>query len=224
METANNQTVFIEYGYARKGQHIVTVVQRMNYQKHIIGRIYKEYNPEIKRTYYQAYDFLGNQIFFNTNEIGDLKNKFKKNGMLLAEGKLAHEKTQRRENAKFPINQKPARANDLKNIRDNKSERGQTKEKATENNKMSERAKLEKIEREQDEKNALQYQTQSHSTEGEKSDSKIPEKADESSSQEVNHHEEQLQEMEDEKSEREMELEEIRTGNDDREQDMEIDL
>ena len=45
-----------------KGQHFMTAVQTVDHQRIIIGRIFREYNPEIKKTYYHAYDFDGNQF------------------------------------------------------------------------------------------------------------------------------------------------------------------
>ena len=155
METITSKTVFIEYSSARKGQHFMTVVQTINHERVIIGRIFREYNPEIKRSYYQAYDFAGNQVFVNCFDISELKNKFKKSGKSLAEMSLATRKMalqkmaiQKRE--KFPYSQNALRTHDIKAIREKKFDRGKGITKTPEKQNPSEKTKLIKMEKEQD--------------------------------------------------------------------------
>jgi len=209
METTTSKTVFVEYSTARKGQHFMTAVQTLNHERVIIGRIYRDYNPETKKTYYQAYDFEGNQIFFNTQEISELKNKFKKTGRMLAEGKIASQKVAREKNEKFPPSQTAPRRNAIQAIRDKKNDRERGKTKNQEKENLTEKAKLNQMEREQDEKNSVKYGNE-----------KSPDQSKAGLNSENPKPEEQNKEPEIEKSDREMELEQIRADNDDREQDI----
>ena len=223
MET-NSKTVFIEYSYARKGQHFMTVVQTIDHERITIGRIFREYDPDFKRTNYQAYDFAGNQIFFNTNDISELKNKFKKSGKFLADANLATQRASRQQNVRIPTNQKTARTNDIRALRDKKTDIEKGKTKTPEKEKITEKTKLNAMEKEQDEKNATQYKSLGRLIEGEMANhqrSQENNKAD--SNLENTNQKDQSQEnenLESEKSDREMELEEIRADNDEREQDI----
>lgn len=218
METTKSKTVFIEYSSARQGQHFMTVVQTVDHERVIVGRIYRDYNPEIKKTYYRAYDFNGDQIFGNGYDISELKNKFKRSGKFMADIVLATRRVSRQEKVRFPINQKNTRENDIKSIRDKKTDKEKEKTKAPEKEKLNEKAKLNQMEKEQDEKNAIQYKDLGHLIEGEKVYEKSQEKVETNSNQENTDQKDQS--LESEKSEREMELEGIRADNDDREQDI----
>src|ERR1039457_2924670 len=127
METKTGKTVFIEYSTNRPGQHFMTVVQTVDHERIIIGRIYRDYNPETKKTYYKAYDFEGNQIFGDDQDISELKNKFKKSGKFLSDMVIGIRRANLKVNYKPQINHNPVRVNDIKSIRDKKN--GRDKEK-----------------------------------------------------------------------------------------------
>jgi hypothetical protein len=217
MATQEGKTVFIEYSTAKKGQHFMTVVQTMNHERVIVGRIYRDYNPETKKTYYRAYDFAGNQVFVNCFDISELKNKFKRSGKFLAEVSLATRKQARQVNIKLPNDQKVSRINDIKTIRDKKAGKEKEKTKDQQKDKVSEKTKLNQMEKEQDAKNPAQFKDLANIIDKEMDNDRSHEKSESSSNQED-------QSLEEEKSEREIELEEIRADNEDRDQDREIDL
>lgn len=79
-----NKTVFIEYSTARKNQHFMTVVQVVDGKRIIIGRIFREYDAEKKKTFYTAKAWEGSDIFFDTHELTALKKKFIEHGKGLA--------------------------------------------------------------------------------------------------------------------------------------------
>lgn len=219
METTTSKTVFIEYSSARQGQHFMTVVQTMNHERVIVGRIYRDYNPETKKTYYRAYDFAGNQVFVNCFDISELKNKFKKSGKFLAEVSLATRKQARQVNLKLPNDQKVSRINDIKSIRDKKTDKEKLKTKDQE--KVSEKTKLNQMEKEQDEKNHVQYKDLGNVIDKEQENNKSHDILESTPNPEnTSQADQEDQSQEDEKSDREMELAEIREDNDDRAQDM----
>jgi hypothetical protein len=221
METTNSKTVFIEYSSARKGQHFMTVVQTVNHERIIIGRIFREYNPEIKKTYYKAYDFQGNRIFGDSLDISELKNKFKKSGKFLSDMVIGIRRANLKVNLKRQVNQNPARVNDIKSIRDKKNGRDKGKTKDPEKEKVSERTKLNQMEKEQDEKNHVQYKDLGNVIDREQENNKSHEVPESTSNPEsTNQTDQEDESQETEKSDREMELEEIRADNDDREQDI----
>lgn len=239
MEITNSKTVFIEYSSARKGQHFMTVVQTINHDRVIIGRIYREYEPKTQKSKYMACDFEGNQIFFDTHDLNELKNKFKKSGRFLAEGKLATQKVAKQKNEKFPYSQNALRTHDIKAIREKKFDRGKGITKTPEKQNPSEKTKLIQMEKEQDTKNSIKYQTEPNMKTGDNSNEKSPEQLvaglhseninqnvksldqrETGSTSENTNQKEQFTEPENNKSDREMELEEIRADNDDREQDI----
>jgi hypothetical protein len=223
MDTTKSKTVFIEYSSARQGQHFMTVVQTIDHERIIIGRIYREYNPETKKTYYKAYDFNADQIFGNGYDISELKNKFKKSGKFMADFVLATRRVARQKNVRIPINHKTARINDIKAIRDKKTDKEKGKTKNPEKKEINEKTKLNQMEKEQDAKNAVQYKDLAHLIEGEKAYERSQEKVEANSNIENPNQENQSpedQSLESEKSERDMELEQIRADNDDREQDI----
>jgi len=221
MEITNSKTVFIEYSSARKGQHFMTVVQTVNHERIIIGRIYRDYNPETKKTYYQAYDFNGDQLFGNGLDISELKNKFKKTGKFMADMVIGIRKAARQVNIKPEKNQDRSRVNDIKTIRDKKNGRDKEKTKDPEKEKISEKNKLNQMEKEQDEKNYVQYKDLGNVIDKEQENIKSHDGPESTSNPEnTNQAEQEDQSQESEKSDREMELAEIREDNDDREQDM----
>jgi hypothetical protein len=222
METTTSKTVFIEYSSARKGQHFMTIVQTMNHERVIVGRIYRDYNPETKKTYYRAYDFAGNQVFVNCFDISELKDRFKKSGKFLAEVSLATRKQARHVNLKIPNDQKVSRINDINSIRDKKTGKEKEKTKDQQKDKDSEKTILNQMEKEQDAKNPTQYKDLANIIDEETENDRSHENSESSSNHEDSYQEDQA--LEEEKSERETELEEIRADNEDKDQDREIDL
>jgi|GEM_PF-1438920 len=225
METITSKTVFIEYSSARKGQHFMTVVQTLNHDRVIIGRIYREYNPETQKSKYMACDFTGKQIFFDTPDLNELKNKFKKTGKFLAEGtratqKMALQKMAIQKKEKFPYSQNALRTHDIKAIREKKFDRGKGITKTPEKQNPSEKTKLIQMEKEQDAKNSIKYQAVANMKAGNNPNEKSPDQVKAGSNSENTNIEDQNKEPEIEKSDREMELEEIRADNDDKEQDI----
>jgi hypothetical protein len=222
MATQEGKTVFIEYSTAEKGQHFMTVVQTMNHKRVIIGRIYRDYNPETKKTYYRAYDFQGTQIFGNGFDITELKNKFKKNGKFMADMSIATRNQARQASIKIPNEQKTSRVNDINSIRDKKAGKEKENPKDKEKEKANEKTKLNQMEKEQDAKNATQYKDLANIIDKEMENGRSQEKSESNPNPEDANQENQP--IEEEKSERDMELEEIRADNEDRDQDLEIDL
>jgi len=199
----------------------MTVVQTVDHERIIIGRIFREFNPEIKKTYYQAYDFAGNQIFGNGIDISELKNKFKKSGKFLADMVIGIRRAALQVNIRPRMNQNRSRVNDIKTIRDKKNDKDKGKTKDPEKEKVSEKTKLNQMGKEQDSKNPVQYKDLAHIIEGEMGNARSQEKTESTQNPENTdkaNQEDHFQETE--KSEREMELEGIRADNDDREQDI----
>jgi len=222
METTNSKTVFIEYSTARKGQHFMTVVQTIDHERIIIGRIFREYNPEIKKSYYQAYDFNGDQIFGNGADISELKNKFKKSGKFLADMAIATRKLARQQNVKLLNPQKEIRKDDLKAVRNKKTEKDKEKTKDPEKGKITEKSKLNQMEKEQDAKNSVQYKDLAHIIDKEMGIDRPSEKQEAGPNPE-NEKQEDKNLEETEMSERDLELEQIRSENEERDQDIEMD-
>jgi hypothetical protein len=80
MVSSYNKTVFIEYSSAKAGQHFMTVMQTVDGKRRIIGRIYRVYDKENKRTTYTAIDWSGTPIFQDYNDLPTLKKQFIKYG------------------------------------------------------------------------------------------------------------------------------------------------
>ena len=131
METENNQTqkkrspfafskvVFVEYSYAKKGQHFMTVMTTVDRKKKIIGRIFKEYDQEAKKYNYKALDREGQPIFEPTQNLFELKKKF-----------IENEKTRAMEAPansveKGVVEENPTREGELKEVRNSKKEKSQ---------------------------------------------------------------------------------------------------
>lgn len=80
METKTAKVFFMEYSTWNKGQHFITVMTKIDGKKHLIGRIYREYDAVNKRTMYYAKDREGNRVFADIQNLVDLKKKFVEHG------------------------------------------------------------------------------------------------------------------------------------------------
>ncbi|MBP6977637.1 MAG: hypothetical protein KBB71_04915 [Lentimicrobiaceae bacterium] len=209
MEITNSKTVFIEYSSARKGQHFMTVVQTINHDRVIIGRIFREYDPNTKQSKYFATDFTGTQVFYNVSDLAELKSRFKNSGKSMAEMAQAFKKTNRQKYEKYPYVPNVSRTNEIKAIREKKSDKEKVKDKTEKPDRLnpSEKNVLNQMERQQDEKNSVQLKAEENIKENEISNENEEEKS---------------QQPEIELSDREIELAEIRNDHDDRELDMDI--
>lgn len=216
MEAKKSKTVFIEYSSTSKGQHFMTVVQNVDHQRIIIGRVYRDYDNEKKKSTYRAEDFAGTPIFTDVKDLYALKQKFIEHGYNLAIAVPANPNRVRPE--KPIIIQKGERENTIKNIRENKT----TKDKTKETTKANPKAKTnpDQKEKEQDSKNPTKYKDAEHGKEGDnlKENVQTHETAESNSEKSI-----QEESIEPEKSERDIELENIREDNEDREQEMDID-
>ena len=122
METQKSKTVFIEYSTANKGQHFMTVMQNTNGQRNVIGRIYREYDKENKKTTYKATDSKGNQVFANFSELRDIKKQFIENGRSLSD--IVPDQTINQEPTGLEAqSKKPEREKELKGLRDKNAEK-----------------------------------------------------------------------------------------------------
>lgn len=214
-----SKTVFIEYSSAREGQHLITVVQKVDHERVIIGRIYRDFDPQTKKPSYRAYDFKGNQIFFDTNNLYELKNRFKEHGKSLADTAISVNRISRNPNQRISTPPSQSRLNDMRTLRD---EKGKSINKQT--SKAPDKRELAQMEKEQDDRNQTHYHD-------------LGSVVDHEDSQELSHemdtgHEEIDTDREpdldeesygDDIADRESELAEIRDSDDDREQDHDID-
>jgi hypothetical protein len=220
METNSKKgkTVFVEYSTANKAQHFITVVQNIDHKRIIIGRIFREYNSETKQTSYHATDFAGNQVFADYKELYAIKKQFVEHGESLAMAVPLAIK-QSKQVGKMPFSQKDERKNEVKNIREKKPTKEKTKE-IPKNNIMEKRT-LDQMERVQDSKNTEKYKN----TEPNKDVNNSKENVSSNETAESNS-EEQIQEKQEQDiaSERMDELEDIRDGKDDLEQEQEIEM
>ena len=122
METQKPKTVFIEYSTANKGQHFMTVMQNINGQRNVIGRIYREYDKENKTTTYKATDSRGNQVFVDTPDLRGLKKQFIENGRSLSD--VIPDQTFNQEVKEVgPRSEKPERGKELKEVRKKSAEK-----------------------------------------------------------------------------------------------------
>jgi len=222
METIKSRTSFLEYDYARQGQHLITVIQTHGYQKVIIGRIYREYDKEKKRYSYKAADFQGNQMFFNVDNLEELKKQFKENGRFLANTVIEFKKTGREEGIKNITAPTSSIKNEITTIRSMKLEKTPTKAKENGQNKLSDKAKLVQMEKEQDEKNHTQHKD--NSPENDKENQGLKETTLEDSMQINDVELPDEQSFNDETTEREAELENIRNDSEERDNDLEIEM
>ncbi len=145
METQTSKTVFIEYSSYTKGQHFMTVVQTQDHKRIIIGRVYREYDKENKKSHYYATDFAGNPIFKDAKGLTELKQNFIEYGKTMAQT-IPNVQKQNWQKAGFAQLRTNVRNKEVKNIRDKKPD----KEKKQEVNKTD----LIRKEVEQDIKNA----------------------------------------------------------------------
>jgi hypothetical protein len=206
--------LFIEYGSYNKAQHFITVVVIMNHQRIIIGRIFKEFNNQTKKYEYYSTDALGNRVFADYKELHAIKKQFKEHHETLAMALQTMPKQTKQVGA-IPFHHKAKRANEVKNIREKKTDKEKTKEVLK--NKISEKRTLDQMERVQDSKNTEKYKDVEHNKDENISKENVQETAESNSS------EEQIQgnPEQDIASERMEELEDIRDQGEDLEQEME---
>jgi hypothetical protein len=200
METKRSKTVFIEYSSSEKGQHFMTVVQITDRERQIIGRIFRDYDNDSKKTQYRAVDWAGNQVFVDTKDISALKKNFIECGKQMAMD-VPKNPNHRVQNGRVPSPDKPYRLHELKKIREPKIEK-KTKGQKLEKTDKNEKSVPEMNDRDKE----LQQIRQPESK---------PEVEKEQETEDVSG-----------KSERDKELEEIRDTNDenDREQDEEVEI
>ena len=112
-----DKTVFIEYSSSERGQHFMTVIHIDDGKRTIIGRVFRSYDKEAKKTTYLAQDAMGNQVFNDTKDLTTLKKNFIEHGKTLA---MILPRIPKRE--KQPVRQNlpmnTNRGSDLKSIRE----------------------------------------------------------------------------------------------------------
>jgi len=209
METRKGKTVFVEYSSSEKGQHFMTVIQNVDHKRIIIGRIFRDYDSNNKKTQYRAVDWAGNQVFVDTKDLSALKKNFIECGKQMAMDvpKMPIRQVQ---NGRVPSPDKPYRLHELKRIREPKAEKkikGQKLEKPDKKEKQEiekEKPTLELNDRDKDLQQIRQPETETK-----------PEIAKEQEPDDTS-----------EKSERDQELEDIRDRNDEneREQEQEVEI
>lgn len=121
MET-KNKTVFIEYSSNAPGQHFMTVMGYVNGQRRIIGKIFKEYDTENKKMVYTAKDASNNSVFSEVPDLMTLKKRFIEHNQTLTQ--FIPKGTEQKETE---LPELEDRENDLKQIREQKTEKNQTK-------------------------------------------------------------------------------------------------
>jgi len=210
METKKGKTVFIEYSTNAPKQHFITVVQSVDHKRITIGRIFREYVKEAKKTNYYAVDHEGNRVFMDFKGLYEIKQQFKEHGERMAMSVPAKMTKERQaEILKLSI-KKDERKNEIKNLREKKTEKVKTKD----NQKHSSKKELEQMEKVQDDKNPEKHIETEQNKEG-----VFTENIEES-----NFEEQIFEEPENEFSQREAELDNIREDNEDREQELEMDM
>ena len=210
MKTKKGKTVFIEYSTNEPKQHFITVVQTADHKRITIGRIFREYDQEAKKTNYYAVDHEGNRVFMDFKGLYEIKQQFKEHGERMAMSVPAKMTKERQaEILKLSI-KKDERKNEIKNLREMKTE----KVKAKDNQKHSSKKELEQMEKVQDDKNPEKHIENEKNKEGVFSEN----------IEESNFEEQIFEEPENEFSQREAELDNIRGDNEDREQDLEMDI
>ena len=213
MITLRSKTVFIEYSTANKGQHFMTVVQNLNHERIIIGRIYREYDQEDKKYKYRATDFEGGQIFAGYKDLYAIKKQFVEHGESLAQ-MIPNPRAYAKQNKPFTISPKTERKDELKNIREKKTEKEKTKEVAKQN--PDAKTNPNQKEKEEDSKNTEKYKDTEQGKEKIDSRENMQETAESNSEEQIQEEPEDIQ-----TSEREAELEDIREQNEDREEELE---
>lgn len=207
-----DKTVFIEYSSSEKGQHFMTVVQVTNGNRQIIGRIYREYNKENKKTNYHAVDWAGNPVFVDFKELSVLKQKFIENGkqmtMLIPQNPNHRFQDQK---DKEPYIGKVNRDKQIKQVREQKT---------TKKAKGKEQEKAEKKENEVEKVKPIHEVTDK--------DKELKETRQQDANLEIETDQNQEGSENEEKSDRDRELEEVRSRdaeNDlEQEQEVEIDM
>lgn len=165
MKTSNDKTVFMKYSSYRKGQHFITVIQRLENEKFVIGRIYRIYNEHTLKYEYMATNADGNQIFNKTEKLFELEKKFIENGKNLAtEEKSRLDKIINLAKKKETEKEKDRQIRDL---RVQKATKEKTKETTKENfrDKRERKFILQKIENGKDAQNNSQIKDSKEKTE-----------------------------------------------------------
>jgi len=214
MEAKKSKTVFIEYSSSEKGQHFMTVVQNVDHQRIIIGRVYREPDPQNKRYNYYATDFAGNQVFADYKDLHAIKQQFIVHGNNLAL-LVPNPKAIAQQKVPFVISKNPERNNVIKNIRDKKTDKAKTQEvskpkpspKTTENQKEKIEESKNQVEYKDVEKGKDEINSKENTPTDVKSDSEEP-----------------VQTEQDIATERMAELSEVREDGTDKEQDLEIEM
>jgi len=206
-----DKTIFIEYSNSSRGQHFMTVVQVTDGQKQIIGRIYRSYNQETKKTNYRAEDWMGNRVFVDIKDLSALKQNFKENGKNLA---MIIPKNPNRQAQKeqiiLPV--KSNRVNQIKQIREKKSTKDKTEEVSKTNPNQKDKA--------EDSKNPTKFKDIEKGREdNQKENTQVQETAESNSEKQIQEEPEDIK-----TSEREAELDQLRNGDDDREQEQEQEM
>jgi len=137
MFTQKGKTVFIEYSTAEKGQHFMTIIWiDENHKRHIIGRIYREYDKKSKKYNYIAVDWAGNHIFRDVKDISSLKKEFKDNGknlaMIIPKGQVRNIQSE-----KEPSERRTERTKELKKTREQKTQVRKNREQSIEKDNVS---------------------------------------------------------------------------------------
>jgi hypothetical protein len=127
MITQKEKTVFIEYSSSEKGQHFMTVINIADGKRKIVGRVYRVYDKENKKTNYIATDWAGNQIFFDTKDLPTLKKKFIKYGKNLSMTIPQHPMHEEKEEIE-PYSEETEREEEIKQIRERNTEKEIEKE------------------------------------------------------------------------------------------------
>jgi len=216
METLKSKTVFVEYSSHKPGQHFMTVMQTKDHKRIIIGRIYRAYDSETKKTKYIATDVVGNQIFGDINDLSELKKNYIENGerlaglapVMLNKGKL---------NEQRPYPQEDERYDEMKTIREKKSAKVKVQEisKPITITKTDSKLKDRVLDSEKRQINTSKEQIR----EGNNPGNQVSEKTDLESEKHIpSEQKDNSQTIE--KSEREMELEQIREHDNDKEQEI----
>lgn len=125
MKTKNNQqksdAVFLKYGTVGKGQHLMSVLQRMpDGTKKIIAKIFRDWSQEDKRYNYIAKDNSGKEVFTPTPNLWELEKQFTE--------KIASEKSLVEKNIpdikqEEPVKEKTPREKELKEVRGKNTDR-----------------------------------------------------------------------------------------------------
>lgn len=224
MERKESKTIFIEYSTHDRNEHFMTIAQTLGYHKVIIGRIFKNYQPGTRNYSYKAVDFNGDEIFGTTENLSELKNRFKKHGRFLAEGIIATRRDKSQANMRFPYRMNVSRTKEITTIRERKTEPRKEESKQIINQKGNTKMNNE-IEKAND--NSLQREyKESHTT---MTDQVSPDPLDDINDQndmypDSDPFDDEFPDYPDEYSQREMELEEMRANNEERDRDMEIDI